>query len=120
MKKLIISLFAIVFIFITVSCEHIPSSAPYYEDGFLKVTYNPEANNVTIKYYVVSPGKVELFLYNNQGEEVMEFVNEYQESRHYRIEWWYFIKEGMLCSPGEYMLILACEGLLETEMLIVK
>ncbi|MFH0840923.1 MAG: T9SS type A sorting domain-containing protein [bacterium] len=52
----------------------------------LKVFPNPASNILNIEYHIPISAKVNIYLYNINGQEIINMVNKYQEKGRYKIE----------------------------------
>lgn len=75
---------------------------------------NPFNPSTTVKYEVPKNGKVNLIVYNLQGQKVATLVNNYQTAGYHQIMWNGANDRGQKVSSGVYFLRMQAENFVKT------
>jgi predicted esterase len=84
----------------------------------LKTSPNPFSNSITIEYSLPQPSKVELSVFNLQGQQIANLENRNKNSGNYQVKWNGTDAQNNLIGSGVYFLIAKINNAKSTRKLI--
>ena len=78
--------------------------------------FNPET---TIQYEIPKDGRVQIIIYNTQGQEIRKLVDEKQKAGYFTIHWTGDDEYGRKVSSGVYIIRLRCEDFIQSKKLLL-